>query len=154
MRLWMVCHGNICRSPMAAAVTEALLAKAGLADEVQVASAGTSAEHEGEGMDRRAAAALARRGWPVPAHRARRLDPRAVRAGDRVLAADRANLAALRRLRLPVEPELLRQADPAAGPGHDEVPDPWFDGPAAFDEALTLIERACQGLVEGLAAAR
>ncbi|MFC0083090.1 low molecular weight phosphotyrosine protein phosphatase, partial [Aciditerrimonas ferrireducens] len=75
-------------------------------------------------------------------------------AGDRVLAADRANLATLRRLGLPVEPELLRRADPAAGPGDDEIPDPWFDGPAAFDEALALIERACQGLVEELTAAR
>jgi protein-tyrosine phosphatase len=154
VRLWMVCHGNICRSPMAAAVAGELLARAGLQGEVQVASAGTSAEHQGEGMDRRAAAALARRGWPVPEHRARRLDPRAVEPGDRVLAADRANLAALERLGLVVEPELLRRFDPEAGPGDDEIPDPWFDGPAAFDEALALIERSCAGLVEALAVPR
>jgi protein-tyrosine phosphatase len=145
----MVCHGNICRSPMAEAVTRALIEQGGLAGMVTVASAGTSAEHEGQGMDARAAAALRRRGWPIPRHQAHQLRPEEVEPGALVLCADRANLRAVERLGLDAEVRLLRSYDPSARRG-DEVPDPWFGEDPAFDEALDLIERACRGLVKAL----
>lgn len=162
MQLLMVCHGNICRSPMAAVVTAALLAEAGLVGEFTVASAGTSAEHEGEDMDGRARAALARRGWPAAAHSARRLVPAMVEPGALVACADRANLLAVERMSLDAEVTLLRRFDPdlhldpdtrptrTAGWDDDEIPDPWYGGRAAFDGALEIIEGACRGLVTEL----
>jgi protein-tyrosine phosphatase len=146
----MVCHGNICRSPMAAAVASTLVEEAGLEHLVTISSAGTSNEHAGDPMDRRAADALRRHGWPVPAHRARQIRARDVRPGDLVLAADRWNLRSLQRMALAAEPILLRSFDPTASPGDDEVPDPWYDGREAFDLALSLIESACRGLVAHL----
>jgi len=152
LQVVMVCHGNICRSPMAAAVAGELLARAGLGDRVRVSSAGTSGEHEGQGMDPRAAQALRARGWPVPPYRAKRLRPDAVAPGSWLLCADRANLAALSPLGLVGELRLLRSFDPDSVPGRDEVPDPWYGGPEDFERALITIERACQGLVGHLAA--
>jgi len=151
----MVCHGNICRSPMAAAVATALLEDAGLADRVSVASCGTSGYHRGERADPGAEAALRRRGWTAAGHRARQLTAADVAAADLVLCADRANLAAVRRLAPDAgdKVRLLRSFDPGATPGDDEVPDPYGGGDRDFDEALDRIVAACHGLVTELAAA-
>lgn len=153
MRVAMVCLGNICRSPMAAAVAAAMVAEAGLGDRVEIESFGTAGHHRGETADARAGAALRRRGWPAGGHRARQIGPADVAAADLVLCADRSNRAAVRR----VAPEhadkvrLLRAYDPASA--HDaEVPDPWDGDDRDFDRALTLIEDACRGLVAELAA--
>ncbi len=48
---------------------------------------------------------------------------------------------------------LLRSYDPLAGPGDDEVPDPWYGGDKEFDRALELIERSSGGLVDRLSSA-
>jgi protein-tyrosine phosphatase len=149
----MVCLGNICRSPMAAAVAAAMGDEAGLAGRVEVESFGTAGYHRGEAADARADAALRRRGWPAGGHRARQIRAADVVAADLVLCADRANRAAVRRL----APEhagkvqLLRAFDPSSGPD-DEVPDPWDGDDGDFDHALALIEDACRGLVAELAA--
>ena len=61
-RIGIVCLGNICRSPMAQVVLEDRLERAGLADQVEVVSAGTGDWHVGEPMDQRAAATLSAAG--------------------------------------------------------------------------------------------
>jgi protein-tyrosine phosphatase len=154
----MVCFGNICRSPMAASVTTAMIADAGLSNEIVVESFGTAGYHEGERADTRAEAALRRRGWPAGGHRARRLQPFDVAAADLVLCADRANVAEVRRLsgthgEAP-KIALLRSYDPDVSAADDEVPDPWGGDDADFDRSLVLIERACRGLVGQLASTR
>lgn len=150
----MVCLGNICRSPMAASVARALLDEAGLSGEVEVESFGTAGYHAGEPADRRADAALARRGWPSGGHLARQLTRADLPRFDLIVCADQANVAAVRALSpgdelLPVR--LLRSYDPAAG-GAGEIPDPWGLDDADFDRVLEIIERSCRGLVERLAA--
>lgn len=154
VRVVMVCMGNICRSPMAAAVTAALVSEAGLDGTVRVESFGTTGYHRGEGADGRAVAALRRRGWPTGGHRARQLSAGDVESADLVLCADRANLVAVCRLAPAhaTKVRLLRSYDRAVTPGDDEVPDPWEGGDADFDRALALIEDACRGLVADLAA--
>ena len=152
----MVCLGNICRSPMAEAVARALVAEAGLDGDVMVDSFGTTGAHVGEGADPRALAALSRRGWSLPGHRARQLRASELAAIDLVLCADQANVAAVHRLARPDagRVRLLRSFDPGATPGDDEVPDPWGGDDLAFDLALGRIEAACRGLVGHLAATR
>ena len=140
---------------MAEAVAAAMVAASPLAGEVTVESFGTTGYHRGEPADPRAEAALRRRGWPAGGHRARQLTAADVVAADLVLCADRANLAAARRL-APAHADkvrLLRSFDPVAAPGDDEVPDPWDGDAAAFDATLALIEAACRGLLGELAAA-
>lgn len=153
LRVAMVCLGNICRSPMAASVATALVAEAGLADRVVFESFGTAGYHRGEAADARAEAALRRRGWSAAGHRARQLTAADVSAADLVLCADRGNLADVRRL-APGQGDkvrLLRSFDPASGTDQ-AVPDPWGGDDADFDRSLALIEAACRGLVDQLAA--
>lgn len=151
----MVCLGNICRSPMAAAVATEMVARAGLAERISVESFGTAGYHQGEAIYPGAQEALQRRGWPSDGHRARRITPTDMRGADLLLAADHANAADLRRLARSDEDRakvrLLRSFDPASRPGDQEVPDPWGGDDRDFDHALDLIEAACGGLVAQLA---
>ena len=155
MRVAMVCLGNICRSPMAAAVATAMAEDAGLGGEVVFESFGTAGYHEGECANPRADATLRRGGWPAGGHRARQLRPADLAAADLVLCADRSNLADVRRLAGAgagtAKVRLLRSYDPEASPGDDEVPDPWGGDDTDFDLTLALIEQACRGLVGELA---
>lgn len=151
----MVCLGNICRSPMAAAVASAMVERAGLGDRVEVESFGTAGYHIGSPADERARAALERRGWPADGHRVRRITAGDISRSDLVLVADRSNLTDVLHLAANAEDRakvrLLRSFDPVAE-AEAEVPDPWFGGAAGFDHSLDLIEAACNGLVEHLAA--
>ena len=83
---------------MAEVVLRDELARAGLAEAVEVDSAGTGDWHVGGPMDRRARAELARHGYDGSAHRARQFQPSWFGDCDLVLAMDRANLADLRRM--------------------------------------------------------
>ena len=147
MRVCVVCLGNICRSPMAEAVLQRRITDAGLADQVEVESAGTGGWHRGDPPDQRATAALARRGY-TQTSRAQQF-----RAGDHerfdvVLALDGDNLDTLRSLAAGASRDvrLLRSFDPTAPTGA-EVPDPYYGGAADFDHALDLIEAAADGVV-------
>ena len=150
-----VCLGNICRSPMAAAVASALVEEAGLADRVTLESFGTADYHVGKGADARTSTALRRRGWSADGHRARCVSAADLARADLVLAADRSNVDFLSRLARDdgdrAKIRLLRSFDPSAPPWDQEVADPWFGGEADFDSALDQIEAACRGLVEHLA---
>lgn len=156
-RISMVCLGNICRSPMAAAVLQARLAATGLDGLVHVDSGGTGSWHIGESADHRARAALSSRGYDGEAHRARQVDASWFADRDLLLAMDRDNLRDLRHL-APDEASaarvlLLRTFDPAASAPHDvEVPDPYFGDDAGFDHGLDIIERSVDGLLAQLRA--
>ena len=68
----MVCHGNICRSPMAATLMRVMAEAAGWDDALWVDSCGVSDEEEGNPMDRRAVAMLLSHGIRPAPHEARR----------------------------------------------------------------------------------
>jgi len=124
------------------------IAAAGLADQVTLDSAGTGHWHVGELADPRTRAAAASRGIEI-SHRARQFTPADLERFDLVLAMDRDNLAAIRRMlggRATPMVTLLRAFEPGA-PDDAEVPDPYAGGPAGFDHVLDLCERACRGLV-------
>lgn len=143
----MVCLGNICRSPTAEAVLRAKLARAGLDHRVGVASAGTHGER-GTPPDARAVAAGAKRGYDLAAIRSRRIAAADFERFHVVLAMDRENLDHLSAscpAPLAQRLGLLLQYAPAAG--LQEVPDPYYGGPAGFERVLDLIEPACDGLV-------
>lgn len=148
-RVLFVCLGNICRSPTAEAVARARAAAAGVAAEFD--SAGTGGWHVGEPPDRRAQAEAAARGYDMSGQRARQATARDFHDFDLILAMDRANLAALERLR-PADAKADLRLFLACAPeaGRDEVPDPYYDGgfPLAFD----LIEAAAGGLIADLSA--
>lgn len=66
-KLLFVCHGNICRSPMAATLMRVMANAAGWGDSLWVDSCGVSDEEEGNPMDRRAGHTHCRHGHDVPA---------------------------------------------------------------------------------------
>ena len=150
MRIVFVCMGNICRSPTAHGVFEHLVKQAGLADKIEIDSAGTGAWHVGELPDARSCSAAAKRGYALT-HRARKFTATDFDRFDLVLAMDRDNFDHLQRLargRTHVPPiKLLRSYDPTA-PEDAEVPDPYSGEDDGFEEVLDICERACRGLLE------
>lgn len=155
VRVLMVCMGNICRSPTAEAVLRQRLAQAGLADRVEVDSAGTHAYHLGGPPDARSREAGERRGYELAHLRARKVDAADFAGFDLLLAMDWDNLALLE-AECPAElrRRLRRLAEfiPAghALAGAQVVPDPYYGGPAGFEHVLDLVEAACDGLVTAL----
>lgn len=125
-----------------------LVDDAGLAGRITLDSAGTGHWHAGELADPRTRAAAAARGIAIP-HRARQFVASDLDRFDLVLAMDRDNLAAIRRMmgnRDQPDVRLLRGFDPAAA-RDAEVPDPYAGGPAGFDHVIDLCEQACRGLI-------
>jgi len=145
-RIALVCLGNICRSPMADVVLNARLDEAGLGDAVEVTSSGTAGWHVGKVMDERAAALLTQEGYDASRHRARQFDPVWHDEHDLVLAMDGTNLDDLggRDERL----MKFRDLDPVET-GAD-VPDPYYGGPAGFEEVLRMVERTSTAIVTAL----
>jgi protein-tyrosine phosphatase len=147
MRVLFVCLGNICRSPTAEGVLRQKLREAGLADRVEVASAGTGDWHVGNAPDRRSQAAARQRGYDLSAQRAQQVSRADFADYDLILAMDKSNL------------RHLQAIQPANGKAEldlflrryqvelDEVPDPYYDGDQGFDQVLDLIELASDLLV-------
>lgn len=86
----VVCTGNICRSPMASAILRSRLAARGLAEQVQVLSAGTFAE-EGYNASRFAASVLGQRGMDLAGHRSQPLTVPLLKQADLVLVMEEAH---------------------------------------------------------------
>ena len=159
---------------MAEVVLTDELARAGLAGQVEVDSAGTGDWHIGGPMDAGARAELTRRGYDGSAHRARLFDPAWFPGRDLVLAMDRRNLAQLRRMAPDAEsggarlllfrsfdpvlanpvlanPVLARGALAEADPFDAEVPDPYGGQAGDYALALDLVQAAARGLAAALA---
>lgn len=148
-RILVVCMGNICRSPLAEGVLRHRLSEAGLADHVDVDSAGTLGYHAGEAPDPRAQQVAQQAGIDLSTLRARRVCAEDFTRFDWILAMDRHNLAELEsrcpealhgklRLFLSFAPDALE----------DEVPDPYYGNLAAFETTLALCETGAAGVIE------
>lgn len=155
MRILMVCLGNICRSPTAEAVLRSHAERSAPDLRLQVDSAGTADYHVGEPPDPRSLAAAARRGYDLSGLRARQVRLQDFDDFDLILAMDRAVLATLqrsapanRRSRL----KLLLEFAPQAG--LLEVPDPYYEGEATFEQVLDLVEAGARGLLVAIRSAR
>ena len=147
MRVLFVCLGNICRSPTAEGVLRHKLREAGLADQVEVASAGTGDWHVGKPPDKRSQAAAKLRGYDLSAQRAQQVTRADFATYDLILAMDNSNLRHLKALQPSkgkAELDLfLRRYQSEI----DEVPDPYHDSDQGFEQVLDLIERASDLLV-------
>ena len=147
-RILFVCHGNICRSPMAEFVMRDLVRKAGLEDRFRIASAATSGEEIGNPVYPPARRELAKHGIGCAGHAARRIRREDYDSWDYLIGMDRANLANMRR---------TWNGDPAgkvhallefAGRPGQEVADPWYTGD--FESTWLDVVAGCRGLLERL----
>ena len=146
IRILFVCHGNICRSPMAELVMKDLVRHRGLAGGYEIASAATSREEIGNPIYPPARRKLAAHGIPLEDHRARQMTPADYDRYDWIVAMDRANLRNIRRI-IGGDPhgKVRLLLDFADRPG-EEVADPWYTGD--FDAAWQDVIRGCGGLLE------
>lgn len=124
---------------------------AGLADRIDVDSAGTGDWHVGEPPDARAQAAARTRGYDLSALRARQVSAADFERFDLLLAMDEANLAELRR-RCPEQhrDKVRLLMEFASGAAASEVADPYFGGAQGFEQVLDQCEAACRGLLDTL----
>jgi len=147
-RILFVCLGNICRSPTAEGVLRALAARDFPRVPVHVDSAGTANYHVGEPPDRRTIAAARDRGYDLSMLRARQVSLADLAGFDYVLAMERANLAALKRLAGATRAHLGLFLEFAADCDTDEVPDPYYGGVEDFQRVVDLCEAGARGLLQ------
>ena len=148
-KVLFVCMGNICRSPTAQGVFRKMVVDAGIADIVQLESAGTHAYHVGEPPDARAQQAAKKRGYEIGDLRARQVTADDFRDADLILAMDWENLSMLQQQCPKAYKHKLQLLMRFAGE-HDAatVPDPYYGGPEGFNTVLDYVEDACQGLLD------
>ncbi|CAO3416666.1 low molecular weight protein-tyrosine-phosphatase [Azospirillum endophyticum] len=156
LKVLFVCTGNICRSPTAEGVFRHLAERAGLGAHVIADSAGTHGYHVGEPPDPRTQRAALARGVDLSSLRARKVAAVDFTSFDHILAMDSGHLDQLRRIAPPGSTAALRLfLDDASGPaGYEgtgqEVPDPYYGGPAGFEQVLDLCEAGARGLLDRL----
>ena len=151
MKILFVCLGNICRSPSAEAVLRAIAAREAPELGLEVDSAGTAGYHIGDAPDSRSQAAALRRGYDMSPLRARIVENADFERFDLILAMDTNNLDVLRKRAPMGSRERVRLfLEFAPDCGLDEVPDPYYGGPAGFEQVLDLVEEASRGLLSHL----
>jgi protein-tyrosine phosphatase len=140
-----ICMGNICRSPMAEAVFRHMAQEAGLADRLEIDSAGTGGWHAGESPHRGTLAVLRRHGIDAKGQRARQLTSDDFDQFDYIVAMDRENLEDMARFHPEARAHACLLLDYAPESAAREVPDPYYDG--RFDEVYGLVSAGCLGLL-------
>ena len=144
-RVLFICHGNICRSPMAECIFDHMIKTAGLEDRISADSAATSREEIGNGLYPPARACLKAHGIPAGGHRARQITAADLQDFDYIICMERYNLRNLERLLGPSDKVSLL-LDHTDQPG--DIPDPWYTG--EFEVVYSMIEKGCRGLLEEL----
>lgn len=143
-----VCLGNICRSPTAHAVFRKQVEEAGLADVIEIDSAGTAAYHVGKQPDMRAMQTARNRGIEMMDLRARKVDFGDFYVYDYILAMDDANYHNLLELALPEQKDRVQMfLEYASGFEETEVPDPYYGGAQGFEHVFDLVDSASKGLL-------
>ena len=147
IKILFVCHGNICRSPMAEFILKDLAEKEGLSAQLQVGSAAVSSEELGHPVYPPARRKLAEHGISCAGKTARQLQREDYARWDLLLGMDRSNLRGMRRI-CGGDPDGKIQLlmDYTHRPG--EVADPWYTGD--FEAAWRDISEGCAGLLRAL----
>lgn len=144
-KILFVCHGNICRSPMAEFVMKELVKKAGLESQFQISSAATSTEEIGNPVYPPARRKLAEHGIGCSGKTARQITRADYDQYDLLIGMDSANLRNMRRI-CGGDPDgkihvLMEYTD---RPG--DVADPWYTGD--FESTWQDVLAGCSGLLE------
>lgn len=146
MKILFVCHGNICRSPMAEFVMKELLRRAETED-VVVESAAMHTDEIGSDVHYGTRRKLTQQGIPFTPRAAWLLTAAKAREYDLLIGMDAYNVADLRRLVFPEDREKIHKLPEFAGETRD-IADPWYTG--NFDETYDDVLRGCTALLEKL----
>ena len=150
-KVMFVCHGNICRSPMAEFILKDMVKKQGREDDFFIASCATSTEEIWRGIGNPvyppAVRELAKHGISCEGKRAVQITREDYDKYDIILCMDTNNMRNIRRI-IPFDPDkkIHKLMDFAHG---GDVADPWYTGD--FETTYRDILRGCTGLLEYLA---
>ena len=139
IKILFICHGNICRSPMAEFVMKDLVKKAGISDRVHIASAAVSREEIGNPVYPPARRELQRHGIDCHGHAAHQITRRELEEYDKIYYMDASNARYLKRL-------FGSDADKCQPLLDHDVADPWYTGDftATWNDVLS----GCQAILE------
>lgn len=142
-----ICHGNICRSPMAEFVLKHLVKQRGVEDDFYIASAATSYEEIGNDIHRGTRRKLKEEGIPFEKRAAVRATKQDYNDYDYLIVMDRYNVSNLSRI-VGVDKEgKIKMLLEFAGENRD-IADPWYTG--NFDKTYDDVLRGCEGLLRFL----
>ena len=142
VKILFLCHGNICRSPMAEFILKDMVAKAGVSDRFEIASAAVSREEISNPVYPPARRELAKHGISCSGHAARQVTAADFRHFDRIYYMDHSNARYLSRM-LPDDPEKIRPLL------NRDVADPWYTGD--FSRTWEDIVEGCTRIMEEFA---
>lgn len=148
MKILMVCLGNICRSPLAEGILQDKIKKAGL--EWLVDSAGTNGYHVGENPHRLSQKVAKLKGLDISCQKCRNFSPDDFDNFDRIYAMAADIIEEMKWISKnkynPAKVDLLLNA---SYPGENrDVPDPWFGGEDGYHTVFSLIDEACEAIVQ------
>jgi len=145
MRILFICHGNICRSPMAEFILKALVKAKGIEDQYYIESAAVSSEEIGNPIYPPAKRCLTQHGVSFDNGKcARQVTPADYYRFDRLICMDASNLCWLSRI-IPDDPEKKIHLMMAyTGSGRD-VADPWYTGD--FEKTFQDLLLACEAML-------
>ncbi len=145
VKIMFVCHGNICRSPMAEFVMKDLVKKAGISDNFLIESRATSTEEIGNPVHRGTTRKLAQYGISTDGKTAIQLRKSDYDKYDFLICMDSANIRNTMRI-ISSDPEnKVSKLLSFAGESGD-IADPWYTG--NFDETYNDVLRGCMGLLD------
>lgn len=146
-KILFVCHGNICRSPMAEFVMKFLVKEAGLENDFLIESKATSTEEIGNPPHPETLKKLSQQKIPVFNHRAAQIQRDDAEKYDFIIGMDCFNIKNIQRiLGGGSRRNVFRLLDFTSCPR--DIADPWYTG--NFDETFDDIMDGCRGLLEKL----
>ncbi len=146
-KILFICHGNICRSPMAEYVMKDMVRRAGREAEFYIASAATSREEIGNDIHRGTKAKLREQGIAFEKRQARQVTKKDYEDFDYLILMDRENKRGLSRI-ISADPDgKVYMLLEFAGKDRD-IADPWYTG--NFDETYDDVVEGCGALLKYL----
>jgi len=144
INILFICHGNICRSPMAEFVMKKLVREAGLQDRVEIESAATSREEIGNDIHPGTKRQLKKEGVPFTHRAARQLTAAEYTIYDYLIVMDHNNLRNLRRI-IGEDTENRVSLLLSYRGENSDIADPWYSGD--FESTYRDVLRGCKALL-------
>lgn len=145
IKILFVCHGNICRSPMALYYFRSLLKERGLSGIIQADSAATSTEEIGNPVHHGTRAKLKQAGIPCEGHRAKQMTKADYKSFDYLIGMDSWNIRNMQRIAGGDPDHKIFKLMELTGSGRD-VADPWYTGD--FDTTWSDVTEGCAALLD------
>ena len=145
IKILFVCHGNICRSPMAEFVMKDMVKRKGLSEQFEIHSAATSTEEIGNPVYPPASRVLSEHGISCDGKIAKRMTKGDYDYYDYIIAMDKNNIRNIERSVGADKDNKISLLLSYAGIDRD-IPDPWYTG--NFDATWNDVVKGCTGILE------